>query len=156
MRRNKSSWGKSTLGVFVVVWLSLALQPCVMALGSGEHGDCPHCPPEVSQHHARHETASHDMASHDMASHDMASHDMASMAMPCGASGDCDSLDEFNYDGRTAEVKAEKVEIMLALLPPAFEQQQAKLPCRARSTRDSDHLSGAAPPIHVLNCVYLD
>lgn len=141
MRRNKSSWGNGTLGAFVFVWLSLALQPCVMALESGDHGDCPHCPPEVSQHHA---------------GHDMAMHEMGTMAMPCAASGDCDSLDELNYDGRTAEVKADKVESTLAMLPPALEQQQATLPCRARSTRDTDHLSGAAPPLHVLNCVYLN
>ena len=141
MRRKQSSWGKRTLGAFVFVWLGLALQPCVMAFESDEHGDCPHCPPKVSQQHA---------------GHDMAMHEMAEMAMPCAASGDCDSLDDFNYDGRTAEVKADKVEYTLAILPPALGQQQANLPCHARSTRDTDHLSGAAPPLHVLNCVYLD
>ena len=151
MRRNKSFWGKRTLGAFVVVWLSLALQPCVMALESGGHGDCPHCPPKVAQSHA-----GHDMAMHEMSTHEMAGHDMATMAMPCAATGDCDSLDDFNYDGRTAEAKADKVESTLTILPPALDLQQAALPWRARSTRDTDHLSGAAPPLHVLNCVFLD
>ena len=108
------------------------LQPCVMALEAGDHGDCPHCPPEMSQQHA--------------------GHDMTSMAMPCAASGDCGTLDDFNYDGRTAEIKIKKFEgKLLALLPPALEHNQAALPCLVRSTADTDHLSGAAPPLHVLH-----
>ncbi|MGB5210132.1 MAG: hypothetical protein WBP60_06385 [Gammaproteobacteria bacterium] len=39
----------STIAMFVVVWLNMALQPCLMAAGpilpqGHEHGDCPHCP----------------------------------------------------------------------------------------------------------------
>ncbi|NIW09205.1 MAG: hypothetical protein GWN33_00815, partial [Gammaproteobacteria bacterium] len=32
-------------GLFVAVWVSLALQPCVVAAVS--ESDCPHCPPEI-------------------------------------------------------------------------------------------------------------
>jgi len=50
---------RTTLGLFVVVWMNMAAQPCLMALESESandaaamtadaHGDehCPHCPPE--------------------------------------------------------------------------------------------------------------
>ncbi|NND60742.1 MAG: hypothetical protein HKN49_10785 [Gammaproteobacteria bacterium] len=136
IRRRRHSWGKQVLGVFAVVWLNLVLQPCVMALESDNHGDCPHCPPEMSQHHA--------------------GHDMARMETPCASDGECDPLNEFNYDGRNIQVKADKFEVVLALLPPAFNRNQPTVAGLARSTRDSDHLSGAAPPLRVLYCVYLD
>lgn len=49
--RAQSRW----LGVFVAVWLNLAVQPCAMALGLDR--DCPHCPPvqhEDMAHHGHH------------------------------------------------------------------------------------------------------
>jgi len=62
----------STLAMFVVVWLNMALQPCLMAaspiLPDGhEHGDCPHCP---------------------------------SMALQADSDGSCSFIDDFDFDGR--------------------------------------------------------
>ena len=71
IRANKSAWGRLILSVFVVVWMSAALQPCLMAMemspseeiatsGHANHdsmqvdsGDsaiptCQHCPPSMS------------------------------------------------------------------------------------------------------------
>lgn len=42
-RRRRVAWGRRVLGAFFVAWLTVALQPCVMA-AEIEH-DCPHCPP---------------------------------------------------------------------------------------------------------------
>lgn len=135
LRRKRQTWGARTLTSFVAVWLSLVLQPCVMAFEPAEHGDCPHCPPQMMHHD---------------------DHDMASMDLPCAASGDCDQLDEFNYDGRNPEAKPGKFDAkVLALLPPALSLQQSSLPRIAVSVPATDHPSGAAPPLHLLYCVNL-
>ena len=47
IRRRSDRLARLSVGLFVLVWLSLAAAPCVMAMTSGatpEH-DCPHCPP---------------------------------------------------------------------------------------------------------------
>ncbi len=59
LRKFSPSIARTTLGLFVAVWMNMAAQPCLMALesdGSNDqaamtadaHGDehCPHCPPE--------------------------------------------------------------------------------------------------------------
>ncbi len=63
----------STLAMFVVVWLNMALQPCLMAaspiLPDGhEHGDCPHCP--------------------------------SMAALQADSDGSCSFIDDFDFDGR--------------------------------------------------------
>ncbi|MBT8135762.1 MAG: hypothetical protein KJO54_01980 [Gammaproteobacteria bacterium] len=136
VRRHRKAWGRNALAAFAVAWLSLVAQPCVMALEVDDHGDCPHCPPAMAHHEG---------------------HDMAAMAMPCADNGDCDTLDDFNYGGRSGDIKLKQFDgKVVALLPPALSLQQAQLPCRARSVPQTDHHSGAAPPLYVLNCVYLD
>ncbi len=47
-RRHRQNIARSSAGLFAVVWLGMAAQPCVMALealSEGGHGSqCPHCP----------------------------------------------------------------------------------------------------------------
>ncbi|MEE9142301.1 MAG: hypothetical protein V3U59_06280 [Gammaproteobacteria bacterium] len=45
IRRHQTAWAGRTLGVFVVAWFTMALQPCAMAFGGEHESDCPHCPP---------------------------------------------------------------------------------------------------------------
>jgi len=42
-RRNRQIWGRRVLGVISLIWLSVFVQPCVMAMV--EDHKCPHCPP---------------------------------------------------------------------------------------------------------------
>ena len=48
IRRNSGRLARVNLALFALVWLSIVVAPCAMALQAGaqmsEH-DCPHCPP---------------------------------------------------------------------------------------------------------------
>ena len=136
MRRRKKPWARRTLGAFVFVWLNLALQPCVMALGSEHQGDCPRCPPATSEQHAL--------------------HDMASMEMPCATSADCTVLDDYNYDGRTNQSKVKDFQgDSFAVVPWALTEPGPEVSRPLRSSTTSNHHSGASPPLHIFYCVYL-
>lgn len=47
IRRRSDRLALISAGLFVLVWLSLAAAPCVMAMtmGAAPEHDCPHCPP---------------------------------------------------------------------------------------------------------------
>lgn len=47
IRRRSDRLARISAGLFVLVWLSLAAAPCVMAMtmGTAPKHDCPHCPP---------------------------------------------------------------------------------------------------------------
>ncbi len=51
LRRRNRHLGRLIISGFLVVWLNMALQPCLMAAepmtGHGDH-DCPHCPDVVT------------------------------------------------------------------------------------------------------------
>ena len=51
IRRRSRPLGRLIISVFLVVWLNMALQPCLMAAapltGHADH-DCPHCPEPAS------------------------------------------------------------------------------------------------------------
>lgn len=55
LRRVGRRWATGAVALFAVVWLNMALQPCLMAaepLLPEQHqdGGCPHCPPASERH----------------------------------------------------------------------------------------------------------
>ena len=52
IRRRKKVWIRRLGAPVIAVWLTVAWQPCVMAMGAGmEHGHhCEHCPPPETGH----------------------------------------------------------------------------------------------------------
>ena len=138
MRARKTAWGSRVLALFAMVWLNLALQPCVMAIEStaGHDGGCPHCPPaEHHQMHGSHETT----------------------AMPCAGSADCGDLDDFHYDGRDTAPKFDPAPDHDAALPAPTDAFTGITVLRPRSRAPPpDHDGAAAPPLHLLHCVFLN
>ena len=135
MRQRQTSWGRRVLSLFAVVWLSLALQPCAMAMGGDSDHDCPHCPPPESSHHA--------------------THDMT--GMPCATGADCMALDEINYDGRTSTVKVGDAQYeAVAILSPVATARRSLRVTRAGKTSDSCGYGGTSPPLNLLYCTYLN
>ena len=71
IRRRKKVWIRRLAAPVVAVWLTMAWQPCVMAMGadmSHEHR-CPHCPPAEMEHcdvAVRHECSDEDRFSADL------------------------------------------------------------------------------------------
>lgn len=143
LRQQQTPWARRVLGMFVVVWLNLALQPCAMAMGGDDDHDCPHCPPAHTQQHDGHEMSPDAMTDHDM---------------PC-ASGvaDCTATVAINVDGRTGHLKLKDV---------PTDQPDAIVPFAAPIADAAPNLIGffdppeahppdSSPSLNVLYCVYL-
>lgn len=141
IRNRRSSMARRAFGAFVVVWLNLILQPCAMAIGS--EPDCPNCPPSHTPH---------------IDGHEMATSDTVKQAMPCASGAvDCDILDDFNHDGRTAQVKVKDApdELPIALLPAAVVASCIK-PVRQRDPSPVClYPPGTPPALTKLYCIYL-
>lgn len=103
IRRRQASWTPGVLGLFVVMWLNLALAPCAMALGDDHEHGCPRCPPSHATeqgdgHHGHDEPGG--------AIHHETSADVPAGGMVCAdAPGACDALDVIHHDGRTVPLK---------------------------------------------------
>ncbi len=138
IRMRQQSWGRRALGLFVAVWLNLAVQPCAMAYEVEDH-DCPHCPPAATHEHA-----------------DM--HGSMDADMPCadGAS-DCNIDEDWNHDSRggQSKLKDAPADLLIAIAP----DELAALSDHARDApvqpRHGSVQAGAPPPLYVLNCAYL-
>lgn len=139
-RQSRGTWGFRAFGLFVAVWLNLALAPCAMAYKAAQDHDCPNCPPVVSNGH------------HDM--HD--GHD-ATMEMPCADGlSDCMIDDDVTHDGRQGQLKTD-YDCPTAVAVVADEPQaHARADASIAVPRYSSIHPGAPPPIHLLNCVFLD
>lgn len=46
LRSNRQTWLRAVLGVFVLAFVAVALQPCAMAMEPAPLPDCPNCPTE--------------------------------------------------------------------------------------------------------------
>lgn len=134
----RSSRARGALGLFAVVWLNLILQPCAMAAEAGRDRDCPRCPPaEMHEHHD--------------------GHTGTNVAMPCAqAASDCILDVDVNHDGRNGQVQlkggADAVPAAAYDVSAAARAQTAVVLPQSRGSA----APGAPPPLHILNCVYLD
>ena len=128
-RRRKTTLGRYVLSAFVLVWLNMALQPCVMAMGSEPEPDCAHCPPAHSQE-----------------------------APPCDVevAPGCDYDSELNFDARTIRLEPNDAptELPAAITSTALEWPEASgIACpRPRPPTLADP---SGPPLNIRFCVYL-
>jgi hypothetical protein len=135
------------LGVFVVAWMNLAVQPCLMAMESvpepvvaaalsahvdhGSHSpehDCDHCPPAIGSH--------------------------AKVCVSVAAS-DCSSAPDYYYDGRNGPSKLKDVPTFVAIaefaVPVEFTMlTPSPLPLDCAAV---DH--PGEPPLNIRFCVFL-
>lgn len=142
-RQRQTPWARRTLGMFVLVWLNLALQPCAMAMGGDDDHDCPHCPVSHTQRHDGHEMSSDAMTDHDM---------------PCATgAADCTAFDEVNVDARTGQLKLKDAPTDQPVAIARFEGFFADAsPNHTRVVRQPEaHPPDSSPALNVLYCVYL-
>lgn len=137
--RQKSARSASRmLAVVFALWLNLAVQPCAMAFNITDH-DCPHCPPapdEMAAHHGNHGDDSRSGCD----------------SLPA----DCGEIDVFSLDGRTSQCKLKAKAETTALVSFALPEV-ALDPVRVSTTAaDPPESTTAPPPIHLLNCVFLN
>jgi len=137
-RRKQATVTSRLLGVAVVLWLNLAVQPCAMAFAS-DH-DCPHCPPPQE----------------DLMAAQHGHHGDEANAGCDSLEADCGDVSDFSVDGRQSQNKLkDKADLVLAVpacLPAAsldpigFSTTAADPPRPAVSSRR----------LHILHCVFLD
>ena len=141
VRTKRLSRARSILGVVLVAWLNLALQPCAMAFQSEQDPDCPHCPPSQTHHHD-----GHDMS-------------MVADKVPCASSAsNCDVLGDLNNNERSDRLKLNHFQKDLpAIVAP--DHLDVGLDQTIELTAVSLSMNrppGSLLPLHKLYCVYLD
>lgn len=126
------------LGVVVAVWLNLAVQPCAMALGADE--GCPHCPPshgdEMAAHHGHHETDIREGCDSPLS--------------------DCADSEEFSLDARHSQAKQKDNSGAVIIVAPTVSDAIPHPDLYATTAADPPLLVATSPPLHLLNCVFLD
>ena len=130
---------RRALGVLVVFWLNLAAMPCTMAL-EAEAADS-HCPPAAVEAASKH-----------------AHHDAQPAAEPLPncltVQSDCCAIDDITIDSR-ATIEKTGGDVAIVVAPAPSWPSLAVMVFSSHEPRPPDP-DGHFPPIHVLNCVYLD
>ncbi len=131
IRKRSRRWVPRVMGPLAVVWLSMVLQPCVMAaemggaMGGQMDGNCPHCPTPMQQ--------------------------------DCAA-GACTYVDRVDYDGRTPYVRLANAQPDDH--PVLFATLATGLPLATGACSTGPPLDSTSalptPPLNVLYCVYLN
>jgi hypothetical protein len=126
LRQYRRSIAGLAASLFLVVWASMALAPCLMAAEAAIGDDCPHCPEPPPPCHDD------------------------------GAGSACAYVDGYDFDGRLPAVPKVEVEFVaappLALAAAELPPGRA-LPC-TREARAPPKPSG--PRLHLRNCVLND
>ena len=135
--RSRAATGR-LLGVLGLFWLNLVVAPCALAFGA-EH-DCPHCPTEqageMAAHHGHHEKTA---------------------GAGCDAlASDCDDLGNFTSEGRSAQPKLKDKAEPVSTAPPAVPDIPIDIVAFVTTVADPPDPDPVFPPLHLLNCVFLD
>ena len=134
--------GPGALGLFLAVWLNLALQPCAMAAARADKHDCPNCPPAEMQHHGMHGDMHSNMA----------------VEKPCADGlANCMVSVDASHDSHAGKLTTDDhgADMPMAFSLPCIEALR-RLPQRVDLPLRHTLPPPGAPPQHVLNCVYLD
>jgi len=146
-RRRHDKRGRFVLSMFVLAWLNLAVQPCLMAMESApepvvasaqsihaDHAnhspdhDCDHCPPLLNGH--------------------------AKVCVSATASN-CDSTSSYNYDGRNGHSKLKDVPTFAAIAEIAMPDEFT-IPDSSPPPLDCTALDyPIEPPLSIRFCVFL-
>lgn len=138
-RDHKSRRG--ILGLLLAGWLSLGLQPCLVA--AAEHA-CPHCPPETAD----------DMPAHHEGHAHHAGADEADTAPTCASmQSDCCESGIVLGTKRGGLDKPDSPDSPVTV--PVADSVNLSRPLAAPVPKPPPEPRARPAPIHVLNCVYL-
>jgi hypothetical protein len=139
--------GQFLLSVFALVWLNLAVQPCLMAMelapeavsvsGHAAHSDhttqssahdCDHCPPAVG-HHAQ--------------------------ACASGVAADCSPVPDYNSDGRKGPSKLKDIPTYVAITDQVISHERIALSALPQCPECGTLKYSSEPPLRIRFCVFL-
>ena len=137
-RRKQATVTSRLLGIAVIFWLNLAVQPCAMAF-SNDH-DCPRCPPAQED----------SMAAHHGHTGDQANAGCDSLEADCG------DVSDFSVDGRQSQNKLkDKADLVLAV-PVSLPEVSLDPIGFSTTAADPPRPAGSSRRLHILHCVFLD
>ena len=144
IRQKPAPWTRRVFGLLVVVWLNIALQPCVMAFSDlSDHG-CPGCPPSATE---------------DISSYSARDAGNSSLQASMCASGtaDCTSVDDINFGGRATSVGAKDApgDLPIGIAPAIDVILLADSSLARRGIGATSFPPGASPPLNILYCTFL-
>lgn len=137
-RQSNARLTSHVLAVVVALWLNLAVGPCAMAFSVDS--DCPHCPPSQED---------------PMAAHHGGHGDEAEPGCDT-APTDCGDIDDFSVDGRSSLGKLKDKTGIVAILPAVLPELTFDPVACSTTAADPPGPTAAPPPIHLLNCVFLN
>ena len=155
LRAHGHTWGRFVLSLFVVSWLSVSLQPCLMAMESEADAAM-----TMESGHSAHASHSADAASPD-ADEDCGHCPPAAceVAMSCDVemSSECQPDVQCSLDGRRAKLtlKDAQFDIPLGIAPAIADASFADHKILLPGIRVVATAPGYQPPLNLLNCVYL-
>ena len=143
-QQKSKPWTRRVFGLFVVVWLNMALQPCAIAFGDADDHGCPGCPP----------TSTEEISSH--STHEAGDSDL-NASMCATGTAQCAYFDDFNYGGRATSAGAEdeSSDLPVGIAPSVDAISIAKNSSVDSDVCDTFYLPGDSPPLNILYCVYL-
>lgn len=121
--RNRRSFAALAATLFLAVWASMAIAPCLMAAEAIVGGDCPHCPQPPPPCHDP------------------------------GTAGACTFVDGYDFDGRTQAMPRVDVELVaLPALEVVIQALPAEGSATSRRVARVPPDPGG-PRLHLRNCV---
>lgn len=155
MRSYRHTWGRLTLALFVVSWMSVSLQPCLMAME----------PDGAMQMAMQAGESAHAMHAEEMASSDADANCPNCPPGGCVGMASCDvemstqcQPDvQFSLDSRPAKLKLKDAKsdvplgVVAAISDTTFAAREFVLPAINSST----YIPRSLSPLNVLYCVYL-
>ena len=126
LRSHRRSFAALAASLFLAVWASMAIAPCLMAAEAVLGGDCPHCPEPPPPCHDP------------------------------GGAGVCTYVDGYDFDGRTPAAPKVDVELVFAppLAMAAVALPLPAGPPVRGETRPPPDPGG--PRLHLRNCVLIN
>lgn len=126
LRRHRRGLAGIAASMFLAVWASMAVAPCLMAAEALLDGDCPHCPDPPPPCHEP------------------------------GGEGSCTYLDGYDFDGRSPAAPKVEVELVAVTGPEAaalvpLPAARATAPPAIRAPPDPH-----GPRLHLRHCVLND
>jgi hypothetical protein len=154
-RAHRHTWGRLILSVFVVSWLSISLQPCLMAMESEANTAM-----ALDSGHSAHASHSADVASPDAdedCGHCPPAACEAAMSCDVEMSSECRPDAQCSLDGRRAKLtlKDAQFDFPIGIAPAVANAPFADHNIMLPGIRVVAHAPGYQPPLNLFNCVYL-
>ncbi len=142
--RQINALGRFILSVFVVAWLNLAVQPCLMAMELAPEPE----PATAHSAHANH-SDSHDCGHCSGA----VNHDYQACAS--SAASTCGTTPDYNYDARNQLPKLKDISTYVAIAEPLLRVESDQWKDPVRPSHCADLSWPGEPPLNLRYCVFL-